>query len=198
MSLPVGVYVSPEEYLRRERAAERRSEYHAGRIFAMAGASRAHTTLADNLTALLWNHVRGGPCQVFSRDQRVKVESSGLYAYPDVLVVCGEQLWDPADADTLTNPTVLIEVLSSSTERYDRGEKFEFYKGLPSLREYLLISQDRPRVEARIRRGAEWIEVASDGIDATARVEALDCDLPLRELYERVPLPAMGPSEVIT
>src|SRR5205085_5334550 len=122
------VYYTPEEYLILERQAEYKSEYFNGEIFAMTGASRRHNLVAANVLASLHGQLRKRPCEVYSSDMRVKVSPTGLYTYPDVVVVCNDPLFDDKQKDTLLNPTVLIEVLSKSTASYDRGEKFEHYR----------------------------------------------------------------------
>src|SRR5262249_39888199 len=127
MSTPTKSRFTPEEYLALERAAERRSEYYAGEIFAMGGASRKHIVIVANISGQLWSQLKGRPCRVYPNDMRVKVSPTGLYTYPDVAVVCGLDQFDDDHQDTLLNPTVIIEVLSKSTEAYDRGKKFEHY-----------------------------------------------------------------------
>ena len=144
--------LTPEEYLARERRAETKSEYLRGEVFAMAGASRAHNLIASNAAGELRQQLRDRPCEVYPSDMRVKVSPSGLYTYPDVTVVCGEPQFEDAEVDTLLNPKVLVEVLSPSTADYDRGGKFTHYRRLPSLQEYVLISQDRPLVEHYVAR----------------------------------------------
>ena len=136
------------EYLARERRAEFKSEFFNGEVFAMAGASRAHNFVKENLIGELFARLKGGPCRTLSSDQRVSVAATGLYAYPDIIILCGPAVSDPADDDTLTNPTVLIEVLSPSTERYDRGAKFRNYQKIPSLLEYVLVAQDEAVISA--------------------------------------------------
>jgi len=131
---------SPQEYLALERVATHKSEYYRGEIFAMAGASILHNLIVGNLIACLHNALSGSGCRVYPRDLRVATPD-GLYTYPDVTVMCGEHTFDDHGRDTLTNPQILIEVLSESTEAYDRGKKFELYRSLPSLRNYILVEQ---------------------------------------------------------
>ena len=128
------------EYFALEEKAERRSEFYDGEMFAMAGASREHNAITRNLTAEFHNRLKEGPCQVFVADLRVKVDRTGLYTYPDLLIVCGPPEYAPENRDTLVNPKVVIEVLSPSTERYDRTTKFRHYKQLPSVMEYVLVA----------------------------------------------------------
>ena len=146
VSQPTHFY-TPAEYLALEREADHKSEYLAGEIFALAGASEAHNTITLNFAAALHAQLRGRPCRVFANDLRVRVQASGLYTYPDVLALCGERRFEDAHRDTLLNPTLIGEVLSPSTEAYDRGKQFGHYRRLESLIDYLLIAQDEVRVE---------------------------------------------------
>ena len=138
-SLPKARF-TPEEYLALERQAEYRSEFFHGEIFAMAGASREHNLIAGNVSRELGNQLKGRPCETYQSDMRVKVSDTGLYTYPDVVVACGELAFEDDEVDTLLNPTLLIEVLSESTESYDRGKKFGYYRTIQSLAEYLLVA----------------------------------------------------------
>src|SRR5439155_7242290 len=144
MSAAPKLRCTPEEYLEIDRAAQFKSEYFHGEIFAMAGASEDHNTITFNVAGLLHSQLRGGPCRGFSADMRVSTGEGEMYVYPDVGVVCGERRFVDARRDVLLNPTVIIEVLSQTTEAFDRGGKFEGYRRLESLRDYLLIAQDRP------------------------------------------------------
>ncbi len=130
MSVQLKPFLSPQEYLTLERQAETKSEYYAGEVFAMAGASRKHNTIVPNLLYLLVGQLKGRSCEVYNSDMRVKVSVTGLYTYPDLTVVCGKPRFDDDQEDTLLNPTVIVEVLSKSTEAYDRGEKFAMYRAL--------------------------------------------------------------------
>jgi Uma2 family endonuclease len=187
--------LTPSEYLAIERWAEQKSEFFNGEMFAMAGASEAHNLIAVNLVGELYRQLRGRPCRTYAGDMRVKVSDTGLYAYPDLVVVCEEPRFEDEHRDTLLNPTLIMEVLSPSTEAYDRGGKFAHYSQLPSLQEYILIAQDRSRVE-RFRRfeGAEWIFSAADGPGATVHLASIDCDLALADVYDRVQFPDPTPS----
>jgi len=178
---------TPAEYLEIERRAETKSEYHAGEMFALAGASRYHNRIVRNLIGMLYTRLRAGPCEVFPSDMRVKVEASGLYTYPDLSVVCGEARFEDEHLDTLLNPTVLIEVLSPSTADYDRGRKAEHYRRLASLQEILLVSQDGAKVGRHRRVGErEWLLTEIAGNDAAVDLTSLNCVLPLAQVYERV------------
>jgi Uma2 family endonuclease len=180
---------SPEEYLELERKAECKSEYLNGFIFAMAGGSREHNVIAGNAFARLHAQVTGRPCEVYMSDMRVKISDTGLYTYPDVVVVCGERRFEDSHVDTLLNPTVLIEVLSESTEAYDRGDKFAHYRRLDSLAEYVMIAQDKIRVEQYARQGNKWILTEFSQLSDTLPLASIGCDLPLREIYDRIEFP---------
>jgi len=179
-------YTTPEEYLAAERAAECKSEYLDGQIYAMAGASPAHNRIAVNVIREVSLHLKGRPCEAFAGDMRVRVEDTGLYAYPDATIVCGKALFDE-HGDTLLNPTAIIEILSPSTMAWDRGVKAEHYRRLDSLREYLLIAQDRAYVERYVRQAdGSWKLWEARGMDVSVRIDAVDLDLPLADVYDRV------------
>jgi len=183
-----------EEYLALDRDAEIKSEYRAGEIVAMAGASRTHVAIVGNIMASLVSQLRDRPCQAFSSDLRVRAASSARYTYPDVVVVCGEQIVENTQPETLLNPTVIIEVLSDSTEGRDRGEKFAHYRRIPSLTDYVLVAQDRPYVEHFERHGEDtWLYRAFEGRDAVLALPTLPCTLALRDVYDKVEFPAETP-----
>lgn len=187
--------ISEAQYLARERAAEYRSEYLAGRMYAMSGASREHNLITLNLGRELSGQLRGRPCEVYVLEMRVKVSPTGLYTYPDVVGLCGEPEFEDAQVDTLLNPTFAIEVLSPSTESYDRGEKFAHYRRVASLQEYVLVAQERMQVEryARTEPGADsWTFTALSEPGERLELSALGCAVPLREIYERVTLAPPG------
>ena len=182
--------LTPEDYLAIERSAEFKSEYFDGEIFAMTGASRAHNTIVLNIGSEIRQHLKNRPCKAYVNDMRVKVSPTGLYTYPDVIVVCGKEQFDDAHLDTLLNPTLIIEVLSDSTEAYDRGRKFEHYRKFESLAEYVLIAQHRPHVESYRRQPDQrWVFAESDGLDSSLRLDAIDCELALAEIYDKVEFP---------
>jgi len=137
-------FVTPEQYLEIERKADYKSEYHSGQVFAMAGASREHNLLVGSIVRRLGNLLDGRPCETYPSDMRVLVSATGLYTYPDVSVACGEPEFLDGSLDVLLNPLLIVEVLSPSTESYDRGAKFALYQRLPSLQEYVLVSQNAP------------------------------------------------------
>ena len=180
-------FITPEQYLEAERRAETKSEYYAGQVYAMAGASREHNLIVGNLVAELRGQLKGRPCEVYPSDMRLNVSVTGLYTYPDVTVVCGTPRLADQHKDILLNPTVLIEVLSDSTEAYDRGRKAEHYRRIESLQAYLLVSQATPRIEKYRRQGErEWILSEAIGIDEMIELPSIQCVLALREVYDRV------------
>jgi Uma2 family endonuclease len=179
--------ISEAEYLQIERKAEFRSEYFDGEMFAMAGGTRAHSLIATNLLRELSSSLKATDCAAYNTDLRVKIEGTGLYTYPDVSVVCGEQRFLDDEQDTLLNPTLIVEVLSDSTEAYDRGKKFEHYRQIPSCREYLLVSQKEARIEQFIRQpDGEWILREATGLDAQIRAPSLGIILRLAEVFAKV------------
>jgi Uma2 family endonuclease len=178
---------TPQEYLARERASrDSKCEYVNGRIYAMSGASLPHNQIVFNLAGELRNQIRGGTCRAFVNDMRVKVPQTEMYTYPDVVVVCGEPRLEDDHFDTLLNPTILIEVLSSSTERYDRGDKWAHFRLIESLQMYVLVAQDQARVETFTRRGDEWIFAETRGEEGVLTLEAAGCSISLGSIYELV------------
>ncbi|MEZ5300431.1 MAG: Uma2 family endonuclease [Verrucomicrobiales bacterium] len=167
-------HFSPAEYLELEQSADYKSEYFEGEIFAMAGGTVAHARIIANLTAAVGGALKGGPCAAFSSDLMVAVSATSLRTYPDLTIICGEVKTDPETPVAATNPTTIIEVLSDSTEAYDRGKKFHNYLRLPSLREYILVSQNEPRIE--------WFHRQADGNWALGAVEGLEGDFAFPEL----------------
>jgi Uma2 family endonuclease len=175
-----------QEYLDLERSGEARHEFLDGEVFAMGGASWSHGVIVSNLVRRLGNQLEGRDCQVMSSDLRVKVSIAGLYTYPDITVVCGKpQLEQPGD--TLLNPQAIVEVLSDSTEAYDRGKKFEHYRAIESLTDYLLVSQNEVLVEHYSRQpDGRWIYSAANKVADSVPVATLDCVLSLAEVYDNV------------
>ena len=186
-SLAAPTIYTPEEYLVSERKATLKSEYLNGEILAMSGASLAHTRITADIVTELNNQLRGGECEVISNDMRVKTGPKGAYFYPDVVVFCGEPEVEDNVFDTLLNPTVVIEVLSPSTEVYDRGEKFRHYQELTSLREYILVSQDRVRVEQYRLAKTQWVQTEFRLPEDVLPFASIGCELLLRDIYRRVP-----------
>ncbi|MDP9194843.1 MAG: Uma2 family endonuclease [Acidobacteriota bacterium] len=178
--------LTPSEYLEIERKSEIRSEYIAGRMYAMSGASRRHSLITGNFHRELSGQLRGRACEAHAIDLRLKVNPTGMYTYPDIVAVCGEVQLEDDRFDTLLNPTVIVEVLSGSTEAYDRGEKFAHYRRLDTLREYVLVAQDKIRIEHFRREGEEWILSEVSGLDATLHLGSIDCHVAVAAIYEKV------------
>lgn len=176
-----------EEYLALEQAADYKSEYYDGKIYAMSGGTPDHGLIALSLGGALLRLLAPTPCRVYNSDVRLLVEKSQLYTYPDLMVVCGKLQFAPKSKTTLTNPIVIVEVLSESTQAYDRGEKFAFYKKVATLREYVMIDSERAHVEVlRRAEGDAWTIEMSDGMDASAHFESVNCEIPLRQIYDKV------------
>jgi Uma2 family endonuclease len=181
---------TPDEYLALERAAEFKSEYLDGYIVAMVGASEAHNLITTNVTAELRTQLRERDCRVYASDMRVDLRERNLFAYPDVVVICGQPQFPDARRDNLRNPMVIVEVLSPSTEGYDRGIKFIKYRRIESLQEYVLISQDEARIERFVRQvGGDWLMSEAAGISSAIKLTTIGCELKLSEVYDKVELP---------
>lgn len=180
---------TPDEYLALERNAEFRSEYLDGRIVAMTGATAPHNIITGNVHAELRQRFRGRSCRAFIGDMRVQIGGGRQFVYPDVAAVCGEPRFMDGTLDTLMNPALIVEVLSSTTEAYDRGEKFQHYRAIESLQEYVLIAQDRVLVERFVRGGEFWTLSTLGDLDHALELTSVKCTLPLREIYENVALP---------
>ncbi len=189
MSAPASETLTEQEYLARERQAETKSEYLAGQVFALAGATERHILITGNVFAALHAQLRSRPCRVYSNDMRTKVGPARFYTYPDIVVVCGEPQFEDARRDTLLNPILIMEVLSPSTEGYDRGKKFELYRKLDTFVEYLLVAQDRHFLELHSRRpDGTWLMHETTNLDDVLQLESIGCRLPVRDVYERVEL----------
>lgn len=187
MSTQPKPYLTPEEYLTLERDTPHKSEYFQGQIFAMSGVSRNQSLITTNAVISLGLQLRQRPGEVHAADMRVKVSATGLYTNPDIAVVCETPQFEDAAVDTLLNPTVVIEVLSPSTESYDRGRKFEHYRAIPSLMEYVLIAQDKRLVEHFARQpDNRWLFSAFDRAEDTLALRAAGCTLALADLYDKV------------
>lgn len=180
-------YFSPQEYLALERQAEYKSEYFDGELFARAGASRWHNLIVTNIIRELSLQLKGRQCNVYSSDMRVKVSQTGLYTYPDVLVVCDKEEFEDEVFDTLLNPTVIIEVLSKSTTGYDKGEKFSHYRQLESLEEYLLIARKECHIEHYVRQPDEHWDLSDvRHLQNVVELPSITCRLALNEVYDKV------------
>ncbi|WP_425618811.1 Uma2 family endonuclease [Anatilimnocola sp. NA78] len=184
--------ITPSEYLELDRVASERFQYYRGEMFAMAGGTKNHNRIARNMLVAFENHFRKHlrRCETFSSDLRLQVNPQSFYTYPDVTVVCGEAKFLDERADTLTNATLIVEVLSPSTEHFDRGKKFENYRQLESLQEYVLVSQHKPLVERFLREndGSWKLNVADHAADKL-HLASLDLQLPLSEIYLDVDFP---------
>lgn len=197
MSSTVQVRCSPGEYLARERAAEFRSELVDGRMRAMHPNNLSHIRIAGSLLLHLHGSLRRSVCEVYGINMRLKVSRTGLYTYADLVALCGKAVVEDEHDDTLLNPSVIAEVLSEQTEAYDRGMKFWHYRRLDSLREYILVSQDRPHIEKYVRDGDEWRMTEMSGIDASLAIDMLGCTVAFAEIYERVEFPPAGDREPV-
>jgi Uma2 family endonuclease len=184
-------YLTPEEYITLERKAipdaeAVRSEYINGEIINMPGASFAHNLITNNISGELRARLKGSQYAVFANDMRISIPTARSYFYPDVGVVCEEPRFEDDVFDTLLNPIVIVEVLSPSTEAYDRGEKFAYYRQITPLQEYILVSQDQIRIEHYYRQERQWIFTDFEKRDEILLLPSIQCELPLQEIYERV------------
>lgn len=193
MSAQPRLRLTPQEYLTLERQAEFKSEYYQGETFAMAGASDPHNIISTNLIRVLSTHLLQRDCVVYNSDMRVKVSPLGKYTYPDVMVACGKRIFDDDQHDTLVNPVLIVEILSPSTEAYDRGTKFDHYQYLKTLVEYIVVAQDAYRVEQFVRQNdGTWTYRAFKLREDVVKLKSIGCELTLQEVYFKVPglLPA--------
>ena len=179
--------LTEDEYLRQERAADFKSEYVNGSVYAMAGARVNHNRIAGNLNRLMGNQLAGRPCEVFNSDMKVRIDKANAFRYPDLSGLCGPMVFHDEIQDAYCNPSIIIEVLSPSTEAQDRGEKFNLYRLLNSLQEYVLIRQDRVEVEV-FQRDANgmWTSVVFNELTDVICLRSLDCRLLMADIYERV------------
>jgi Uma2 family endonuclease len=182
-------YITEEEYIRLERASIIKHEYYQGRIYAMTGAKVAHNVISGNILASLHQQLRHKDCQVMSSDMRIKVQETGLNTYPDVVVICGQPQFTDDTTDTLLNPIVIVEVLSPSTELYDRGLKFQNYRTIVSLQAYILVAQDNVHVEYFSRQETDlWTFQEATNREAIVHIASIGCDLLPSDVYEKVDL----------
>jgi Uma2 family endonuclease len=178
---------TPEEYLALERSCEAKHEYYNGEIFAMGGATKQHVSIVTNLVVELGSQLKAGPCTVYATDLRVQVSPTGLYTYPDVIVLFDEPRFSDEQEDTLMNPALIIEVLSESTKDYDRGGKFELYRTIDSFVEYLLIAQDRPHVEHHVRQpDGSWILHETNNLEDTIHLKSVRGSLRIADIYFKI------------
>ena len=186
MALPRS-YISPEQYVRMEEQSQQKHEYFNGEIFLMAGGTPRHNLISTNIASELRSRLRGLGCRPYNSDQRIYIPANGLYTYPDVSVICGEEEYVPGDTTTLVNPLLIVEVLSPSTAKKDRFDKFELYQGLESFKGYVLVEQARPHIQYWQRGDdGQWLGKMVLGLEATLKVDVLGIDLPLRFIYEDV------------
>lgn len=186
MSVPK-VRLTPKEYLDFERKSEIKHEYCKGEIFAMSGASREHNVICMNVGSEIRQQLKGKSCEAYPGDMRVFVPATGLYTYPDIVVVCGEPQFQDKEFDTLLNPTLIIEVLSPSTESYDRGKKFAHYRSIETLAQYLLVSQDEPRIDNYLKQESGlWLFSDSRTLNERVELPSIDCVLDIREVYDKI------------
>jgi Uma2 family endonuclease len=175
------------EYLEFERQSEVKHELIDGEIFEMAGAVKRHNQISANIIRLLGNQLLERDCNAFSSDMRVKITATGKYTYPDIVAVCGEEIYEDETEDTLLNPQLIIEVLSKSTEGYDRGAKFEYYQTIESFTEYVLITQEPFRVEQFVRKNKnEWTYFEFRNPEDIVRLNSIDCEISLQDIYHKI------------
>jgi Uma2 family endonuclease len=192
MSTQAKPFLTPEQYLEIERKAEFKSEYYQGEMFAMGGARFAHTVVVSNISGELHQQLRRGPCTVSSSDLRVRVSATGLYTYPDVVVVCDPQFLD-GHFDVVLNPVLLVEVLSPSTEAYDRGRKFKHYRAIESLQAYLMLASDRVQADLYTRQpDGGWLLTSASNQEDVLSLPSIGCQLTLADLYEKVDFAAQA------
>jgi Uma2 family endonuclease len=191
MSTQPKTFLTPEQYLEIERQAERKSEYWQGEMFAMAGASESHNLITTNTTAQIRPQLRARNCRLYSGDMRIRVSATVLYTYPDLVVACEAPQFLDARRDTLLNPTLIVEVLSPSTEGYDRGRKFERYQTVDSLQQYLLVASERIHADLFTRQpGGRWLLTAAGSIEDALNLDSIGCRIALRDTYEQVEFPS--------
>lgn len=180
-------YITEEEYLAFDRASTTKYEYYNGRIYAMTGAKEPHNLINGNTLATLHSQLRQKPCRIYASDMRVKVTKTGLNTYPDIVIICGQPQFTDSTRDTVTNPVVIIEILSDSTERYDRGTKFQNYRTIDTLRDYILIAQDHHHIEHFSRQdGGLWVLQEATSDTDSIRILSIECTLSVQDVYEKV------------
>ena len=185
-------WISPEDYLRQEEVATDKHEYFNGEIFAMAGGTHNHEMISENIFAALHQYARRKKCTAYGANMKILVQKNELYTYPDAMLLCGKLEFVADRKDIITNPLLIVEVLSDSTQSYDRGDKFALYRGLSSFTHYLLIHQDRPLIEYHQKTPLGWLLTEIEGMEATLTLDVLEMGIPLAELYEGVDwLPAI-------
>ena len=187
MSLQPKIRLTPEQYLERERKAEYRSEYFDGKLFAKTGSSENHNLIVGNIAAGIHRQFRKRNCEVYAIDMRLKVSEISSYFYPDIVAVCGKPEFEDNEEDILLNPIVIIEVLSPSTENYDRGTKFEHYQTISSLSDYILVAQDKIHVEHYVRQSdRSWLFSGYKSAKDKFQIDSIGCEVSVAEIYEKV------------
>jgi len=194
MALQPKPHPSFEDWLEGERAAfDERYEYVDGEVFLMSGGSAEHHAIILNIAGQLWAQTKGRPCHVYGQGMRLKVQAADAGKYPDLMALCGEQQFHDGRRDLLLNPSLIVEVLSDSTEGYDRGGKFALYRQIPSLREYLLVAQDRVSVELYSPQAdGRWVLTPFDDLNGRVTLPSIGCELLLADVYDRIDLGALG------
>lgn len=176
--------LSQKEYLEWEKTNERKHEYFKGEIFAMAGASPRHIKIHSNLFIAIGTRLKDNPCQPYGSDMRIHIPENTLYTYPDLAIICGDFIPSPTDDDSAILPTVIIEILSASTQNYDRGEKFKLYRDIPSLKEYLLVDSESVLVEAfRINPNGNWELEEIKSAVGSLKIQSVGIEIPLKDIY---------------
>jgi Uma2 family endonuclease len=191
MSAQPHTTMTPEEYLAFEERSADKYEYYGGIVVALAGGNQAHSIICSNLNAILHNQLRKRPCTVYTSDMKVKAERPRKYMYPDLSIACGQSVFEDTSRRVLLNPIVIIEVLSESTEKHDRGKKFQYYRSIESVQEYVLVAQDAKQID-RYQRQANnlWLLSSVDVEDEDLYLPSIDCTLVIEDVYEKVPFDA--------
>ncbi len=183
-------FISKAEYFRMAEESVEKLEYHNGRIVAMSGGTVAHSKLAANMIVALGTRIGEGDCSILTSDARCAIQSENAYVYPDLMVICGGEEYEDDRNDTVINPLVIVEVLSKSTEAYDRGEKFQNYRSIPSFREYILVNQEKPVVEKYfLNEEGIWVFGSNLGLEAHLTLDSLGFSIPLSSIYRNVDFP---------
>ncbi len=181
------LFYSKEEYLKMEAAADYKSEYYNGEIFAMSGGSLNHSKICFNLNRRVGEAIDNKDCHGFESNMKLAIAKVNSYVYPDLMVVCGDVELAENTSDVITNPVLIIEVLSPSTESFDRGLKFEYYRTIPSLKEYVIISQDKPKTESFFKQtDTIWQYTVTEGLNKTLVFQSLDYEIALQEIYHKI------------
>jgi Uma2 family endonuclease len=197
-SIPTRRQYTVDEYFQLEEKSVEKHEYHNGEIFCMAGGTSEHSAIIMNAAIALGNALKGSPCRLYDSNLRVAASTKSRFVYPDIHVVCGPPQHDPRDTTrgTTLNPRVVIEVLSKTTEAYDRGRKFEFYRDVESMQEYVLISQREPVIETFLRKGhGDWAIATARGLEASVKLQSLEITIPLLDVYDGIAFTPINPDE---